>query len=293
MALRAGTGYALKAVRSVRGQPLVTRTGEALPPMNCPSASRIGRLFSTTRDFDSLLRESIKQGVSKGLKEALGSMKTNGDSILKMSVVKSGVNSGVKESLKDYKVFIDYTELDVDPAVKAAIEDAVLQGLNKFVNQMHQAPLKGGEVKGPYLLKLVLREGIKEGLQGVYKKFSLSIGRSMELVINELSLIKDQTKVKENQDFVQVWFCGLVHKFLHKKVIWCVDKAFVIIPYVAGAYLFVVFVQTLIESKIPPWEYHKVLHCFRVQGLNSAIELYEKHKKKAEEEAAAAAAEKS
>lgn len=28
-----------------------------------------------------------------------------------MSVVKSGVNSGVKESLKDYKVFIDYTEL--------------------------------------------------------------------------------------------------------------------------------------------------------------------------------------
>lgn len=52
----------------------------------------------------------------------------------------------------------------------------------------------------------MLREGIKEGLQGVYKKFSLSIGRSMELVINELSLIKDQTKVKENQDFVQVWF---------------------------------------------------------------------------------------
>lgn len=302
MALRAGAGYAFKGARSVRQQfSMVTRSGEALAPKICvdycpsariPSFSPLrfgGRRFST-KDSDSLLRDSIKQGVSKGLKEALGNMKTDGDSILRLSVVKSGVNAGVKESLKDYKVFIDFAEHDVDPVVKAAIEDAVVQGLNKFVNQVHKAPLNG-EVMGPSLLKLALREGIKEGLHDIYNKFTLFVGRGMDLLIRELFLIKDQTKAKGNEDFIQVWFCGLVHKFLNKKVIWCVDKAWIIIPYVAGAYLFVLVVQTLIESKIPPWEYPQVLNCYRVHGLTSALGFYQKQKakkKKAEEEAAGA-----
>lgn len=170
MALRAGTGYTLKAVRSVRLLPLVTRTGEALPSRTCaghsPSASWIRRLFST-KDADSLVRDNIKAGVSKGLKEALGHMKNDCDSILKLSVIKSGVNAGVKESLKDYSVFIDYAEHDVDPVVKAVIEEAVTQGLNKFVNQLYRAPLKG-EMMGPSLLKLALQ------LRKVCKVFTTS-----------------------------------------------------------------------------------------------------------------------
>ncbi|XP_048547274.1 uncharacterized protein LOC125526667 isoform X2 [Triticum urartu] len=138
MALRASTGYAFKAVRSVRLQPLLTRAGEALPPKSCaeygPAASRIGRLFSTGRDPDSLVRDNIKAAVSKGLKEALGHLKNDDNIILKLSIIKSGVNAAVKDSLKDHSVFIDYAEHHVDPVVKLAIEEAVLQGLNKFAD---------------------------------------------------------------------------------------------------------------------------------------------------------------
>ncbi|XBJ13178.1 hypothetical protein VPH35_017577 [Triticum aestivum] len=312
MALRAVLGAAFRGVRSARQHSLgVTRypvdpisvcyftsarsaqvhpsllhfrTVEVSGPKISASRSPwlVGSRFFSTKESDTLLRESIKNGVHRGLKEALA--KNDGKSVLKLSVIKSGVNAGVKESLKEYHVFIDFAESDLRPEVKSAIEESVLQGLDNFVLQLHKVPPQGGQLKGPYLLKLALKEAIDEGMDVIYQKFSVYVGRGVDLLVRDLALIKEQTK---GTDFVQAWCSRLAHQWLNKGFINFVDKSWTILPYVAGVYLFVLFVKTLVESGIPPWEYPDFLNFYRVYGLTSAIAFYQDEKKKKEEAAAA------
>ena len=42
----------------------------------------------------------------------------------------------------------------------------------------------------------------------IYQKFSVYVGRGVDLLVRDLALIKEQTK---GTDFVQVWFSVLVH----------------------------------------------------------------------------------
>lgn len=151
MAARTALGSALKGIRAVRQ---VSRMVDVLPGSSsvcCPSASRIAcflpldgaRYFHTKKESDDLLRDSVKQAVVHGLRDALSKSKNDDNSVMKLSVIREGVTAGLKETLCHYNIFLDCDE--ADPRLRLMIQEAVEEALKSYGYQIPKKDISSGE----------------------------------------------------------------------------------------------------------------------------------------------------